>query len=655
MIINIQDDILTLHNQGLLKKLLEDKTTKKNIMWATDAYSAFGERYFRNEEIRPELITGANSDIIKTRARKELEHQAERTKQRAEVFTPLWICKRMNDDAERYWFESVIDNKEDLEIQDCIDIVIKDKKLFKKYVDSKRLEITCGEAPYLISRYDVATGEMIPVEKRIGLLDRKIQAISRFAQTEDEWFSWVIRAYQSIFGYEFQGDNVLIARVNILLSLSEHMQERWGRKPTQKELEKISNIVSWNIWQMDGLTMTIPYSEAEERFIQLDLFGLLQDEESQEAKKEENIQPYCRIYDWRNKRKSIEFQELKKGMRMKFDFIIGNPPYQEETEGTSDKPVYNYFMDEAFEIAEKVELITPARFLFNAGKTPSAWNKKMLNNKHFKVLEYYEKSGDVFPNTKIRGGICISFNDANKSFDPITVFSPMPIMNAVIKKVLNQKEFDSLSSIMVLQNRLNLDALYLDYPEYKKIIGSKGKEKRLESGIFDKIPLFTEKEDSSSESIKIYGVVKKKRVYRYFPTKYLETEHANINNYKAVIMKSNGVGLFGEIIAAIDILEPKVGYTQSYIGIGSFNKRSHAENCRKYLKTKFARALLAVKKVTQDNPPDTWACVPLQDFTESSDINWGASIQDVDMQLYNKYGFNKEEINFIETHVKEME
>ena len=105
MIINIQDDILILHNHGILKRLLEDKTTKKNIMWATDAYNDFGAQYYRNEEIKPELITGRNSDIIKTRARKELEKQFERTRQRAEVFTPLWICKLMNDAAERFWLE----------------------------------------------------------------------------------------------------------------------------------------------------------------------------------------------------------------------------------------------------------------------------------------------------------------------------------------------------------------------------------------------------------------------------------------------------------------------------------------------------------------------------------------------------------------------
>ena len=390
MIINIQDDILILHNHGLLKRLLEDKTTKKNIMWATDAYSAFGERYFRNEEIKPELITGANSDIIKTRARKAMEQQFERTRQRAEVFTPLWVCKMMNDDAERFWFQSVVTGSDAESDDNLREAVLNDAKLFKRYIDSKRLEITCGEAPYLVSRYDVATGEMIPVSQRIGILDRKLQAIGEYAETEAEWINWVTRAYQSTCGYEFQGDNVLISRVNMIMTFDEYMEDRWDRRPTDKEYEKLANVIAWNIWQMDGLTGTIPYSKAEEHLKQLDIFGFLQEEDESISKevKEINTQPYCRIYDWRNKKKSIEFQELKKGMHMRFDFIIGNPPYNEEAENTSDKPIYDKFMDNCFEISDNVCLISPARFLFNTGKTPKAWNEKMLSDEHFTVLMY---------------------------------------------------------------------------------------------------------------------------------------------------------------------------------------------------------------------------------------------------------------------------
>ena len=337
-----------------------------------------------------------------------------------------------------------------------------------------------------------------------------------------------------------------------------------------------------------------------------------------------------------------------------FDFAIGNPPYMETKDDTSDTPIYNDFMDSAFEIADKVELITPARFLFNAGKTPAKWNDKMLNDEHFKVLHYEEKSVNVFPTAKIRGGVAITYRDINRKTVPIKVFSPFPVMNQIVKKVLSGEGFESLSNMMVLQNKLDLSALYEDYPNYKNLIGSKGKERRLDTGIFEKLPLFSE-EKTDCNSVKIYGVVKKKRIFRYFPLKYLDLNHNNFDKYKTVIMKSNGEGIFGEVIADADVLEPFVGYTQSFIGIGSFEDMGDAENCRKYLKTKFARALLDVKKVTQDNPPDTWYCVPVQDFSISSDINWNASIKNIDKQLYKKYGLSDEEINFIETNVKEME
>lgn len=642
-LINIQEDISRLHAVGVLDRLLVDKTTRKNIMWATDAYSSYGKPYERDEEIKTPFITGAHAGQIKTRARKAFEQQSARTRQHAEVFTPLWVCKRMIDHADEIWFgRPGVFDAEDGPVR-----FPKGKK-WQHYVDSRRLEITCGEAPYLVSRYDVATGEIIPVQRRIGILDRKLRVVSENTETEEDWLRWAVRAFQATYGYEFQGDNLLIARVNMMMSFAEHLEYRWHREPVKAEYRKLANIVAWNLWQMDGLTGTLPYRKAEEEFPQFTLFDQMGIDPA-----ELNRQPRSRIFDWRREN-SLEFKYVNTGGRnMKFDFVIGNPPYQEDMEGTSDKPIYNYFMDSAFKIANAVELISPARFLFDAGKTPKSWNQRMLNSEHFKVLEYYEKSADVFANTKIRGGVCISYYDANNTFSAIKVFSPYPTMNLVLKKVLSSPKFKAISAIMYLQNKLNLSSLYEDYPEYKDIISSNGNEKRFESGIFEKLPIFTEEKEYEDE-IKVYGVVKKKRVFRFFPLKYTQTPHDNLFKYKAVIMKSNGVGLFGEIIASVDILEPGVGYTQSFIGMGAFDEYESAENCGKYLKTKFARALLSVKKVTQDNPPDTWVCVPLQDFTPNSDIDWSKSIPEIDRQLYAKYGLSQEEIDFIESHVKEM-
>ena len=263
MIINIGDDILLLQSLKLLKKLLVDKTTKKNIMWATDAYKGKSGDYERNKEMTEALITGRNADVIKTRARKAMEQQSERTKQHAEVFTPLWIVQKMNDHADEVWFGCP-----NVFFQDGIPterVGFPKEKTWQSYVDSRRLEITCGEAPYLVTRYDVETGEAIPIKQRVGILDRKLRVVTENALSESEWLKWAYRAMEATYGYEFQGDNVLIARVNLLMTFEEHLRARWNRKPTTSEYFQAANIIAWNIWQMDGLAGTIPYCNAHVR------------------------------------------------------------------------------------------------------------------------------------------------------------------------------------------------------------------------------------------------------------------------------------------------------------------------------------------------------------------------------------------------------
>ena len=381
MILNIQDDILKLHSLGLLDKLLLDKTTGKRIMWATDAYTALGPRYGRNEEITPELITGPNASVIKTRARKEMEQQSSRTRQHGEVSTPLWVCERMCDYADEMW---------------------NSKARWQKYVDARVLEITCGEAPFLVSRYDVESGEAIPIPERIGLLDRKLQAVNENTRTEEDWLKWVFRAFHATYGYEFQGDNLLIARVNLLMTFEEYLWERWRRKPIFSEYGKLITMIVWNVWQMDGLHGTIPYSTAEEEFRQFSLFEFL---DGMSEPDKENKQPRCRVYNWLGG-VSVEYSDLPtRGKRaMKFDFIIGNPPYQEENNNNGRQPpVYHLFIDGAYQVADKVELIHPARFLFNAGQTQKAWNQKMLNDPHLKVRYYEPDSSAIFPNIVTTG------------------------------------------------------------------------------------------------------------------------------------------------------------------------------------------------------------------------------------------------------------
>ncbi len=340
---------------------------------------------------------------------------------------------------------------------------------------------------------------------------------------------------------------------------------------------------------------------------------------------------------------------------MKFDAIVGNPPYQIMATGDANgsDPIYHLFIDAACKLGEKVSFIHPARFLFNAGKTPKDWNEKMLNDEHYKVVQYWANSGDVFPTVDIKGGVAVTYWDKNKTFEKIGTFTSYPELNGIKKKAAPTEEINSLMSIMYNQTNFDLDVLLKEHPDYIKGIGSEGKDRRLEKNIFDKIPLFTE-EKSNEDDIKILGVIKNKRCYRFIPRKYLDISHENLMKYKVLVPRSNGSGAIGEVLSTPILGEPILGYTRTFLGIGAFDSKEEAENALKYVKTKFARTMLGILKITQDNPIETWRLVPLQDFTSNSDIDWSKSVSEIDKQLYKKYGLSPEEVEFIESKVREM-
>lgn len=341
-----------------------------------------------------------------------------------------------------------------------------------------------------------------------------------------------------------------------------------------------------------------------------------------------------------------------------FDFCIGNPPYNADFQKSGDNgkyaaPVYDKFMDVSYKIADCVELIHPARFLFNAGSTNKKWNEKMLNDPHFKVLKYEPKSDLIFPNTDIKGGVAITYYTQNKKYEAIGVFTAFSELNSIVKKAATKNEENSLSSIIYTQVRFDLESLYADYPSLINVIGSNGKDKRFRNNAFSKIPVFLENK-TNNDDIKVIGILRNKRVWRYINKKYVDTSHENLQKWKVLVPRANGSGSLGEVLSTPLIGEPLIGYTQSFIGIGAYDEKNKAEAVMKYIKTKFARVLLGVLKVTQDNDRGVWKLIPLQDFTDHSDIDWSKSIPEIDQQLYRKYGLNEEEIDFIETHVKEM-
>lgn len=338
---------------------------------------------------------------------------------------------------------------------------------------------------------------------------------------------------------------------------------------------------------------------------------------------------------------------------MKFDIVVGNPPYQETLQDTSDAAIYNYFYDLAEKTGRKYCLISPARFLFNAGGTQESWNKKMLNDEHLKVVYYNQQSSQVFSNTDIKGGIAVIYRDKEKEFGKIGTFTSFNELNTIVSKVSSVSDFKNIIPIIYLQEKFNLNVLYADYPNFKTLIGSQGREKRLTTSIFDTVDIFTN-EKNSEDDVKILGLIRNLRFYKFINRKYLD-KHPNLDKWKVILPKSNGSGAIGEVLSTPLIGEPLIGHTQSFISIGIFDTKVEAENTLKYVKSKFARTMLGVLKVTQDNNPATWSKVPLQDFTSNSDINWSKSISEIDQQLYKKYGLDQAEIEFIETKIKAMD
>ena len=350
-------------------------------------------------------------------------------------------------------------------------------------------------------------------------------------------------------------------------------------------------------------------------------------------------------------------EEIQKGLNvMKFDVVVGNPPYQEAgvKDGSRDEPVYHEFIKLAYEISDKSVLITPGRFLFNAGQTPKSWNEKMLADEHLKVVHYEQNSSKIFPNTDIKGGIVVTYHDKNKIFGAIDTFTHFSELNSILGKVVTDN-FESFNELLYGKSSYKLTSkIYEDFPILKGRV-SIGEEKSIGSNIFDKLPEIFFSNQQNDRQIRILGRENNNRVYKWMDKSYL-MDHPNFEKYKVILPASNGSGALGETLSTPLVGEPLVGYTQTFISFGSFNDDSEVQNVFKYVKSKFMRVMLGTMKITQHNQSkEVWKNVPLQDFSSNSDIDWTKSIPEIDQQLYKKYGLNQEEINFVEEKVKPME
>lgn len=706
--VDVKENLIREIYPELLELLLKDCTTKRNIIWATDDYSELGDGFNANDEITVDAITGANGNVIMPRSVKSKEKQGERTRNMAEVFTPTWICNKMNNLVDSAWFgkEGIFNIECNTEWASCIEKITFPNKnkpgigSWMNYLAAKRLEITCGEAPYLVSRYNTVTGEPIPLEQRIGILDRKLRVINekvRNFQDKDRakkrWLQLAKLALQSTYGFEWQGDNVLLARENLLYTVVDYFQDKFSEEIAKEWLLELGTIIAWNIWQMDGIKCVVPDSchdyKKPRKMVEPSLFDSkalsattlkrsmsLCDVNEEELQKcqgclKDNVDLhngiYCKIKNWSNG-KIYKFKDLLNKQEsevdmskdFKFDVIIGNPPYQDSI-STGDnaslsKQLFPSFVKNSILLDSKyIMLITPSRW-FTADAQDKSFIKLrefIQEHNHIKCINHFANGQDVFPNVTV-GAISYFLYDrdyqGNVEFiewnngvasnaqrplfeEGLDIILSMNEMVSIIDKVRNHNNFKSLTEITYGRNAFG-------------IIGKKSTLNAM--SVSSPFP----------EAVKILCAYEEIRyTQRDNVTKNIDL----IDSWKVFTSKGNGgAGNLNKekavaIIGKAFVGEPNTVCTDSLIPIGPFANRIEAENFKKYMTTKFLRFLVGVLKASQNITKPVYKFVPIQNFNVDSDINWDNDVAVIDQQLYVKYGLTAEEIDFIESLVKPME
>lgn len=637
---------------SLVAILLADRSSGAFIRWACNAYTTHGESYAADQEIYPHQM-----HLIQERTRKTQEEQRDRTKKSAEVFTPAWLCNAMINARDAVYFgrEEVFNRMEApswTPTRKTIDFptTASGRRLaWERYIDARCLEITCGEAPFLVSRYDAADGRPIPLAERIGILDRKLRIIGEHTCTAEDWFHWAKRALESAYAYEYQGDSLFLARLNLFLSISEYHRHLWKRPLNRHQQEEVARILSWNLWQMDGLTATTPFvtKQGKPEDSLFDFYAI-----TAERRPLRSL-----IRDWRGK-KTIRFSELNLSTTMKFDFVIGNPPYQEMSKNKMTRSIYPDFVRSSQAIGQIVSLVMPARWMSGENgpyRETQHFIDEMLKGDHLQSFHLYPNSSDLFPNVDIKGGVCFFVWNRAYSCDRVNYTITE---NGAYKKVLTSFRiaenviirFPELISI--LEKTKAISTIYLNtWVSSRNPFG-------FISDLFTKnkegVSRISEEKQQDDDYL-VHGLLKNKRVIRYIPNSALKKNIHIAHSYKVFLPRANGSGVFGEVFSTPMIGTPMMICTETFLQIGVFDNCTEAENLLKYVKTKYFRTMVGIKKTAVFNYKECFTFVPLQDFTAASDIDWSRSVAEIDRQLYAKYGLSAEEVAFIEEKIKPME
>ena len=348
--------------------------------------------------------------------------------------------------------------------------------------------------------------------------------------------------------------------------------------------------------------------------------------------------------------------------KVKFDVVIGNPPYQESDNKSgngSATPLYDKFIELSISIKPKyISLITPSVW-FLGGKGLDNFRRKMLEDIHIKSFHNYVTPNDVFQNVSLRGGVNFFVWDANfnntKYFIHTETIKNSKIVDSSDRpyRLLDLDLFISDSrAYTLLQNMLERNYISLDF-EDKKLMLYGFVSERNPFGIATTMKDFGDENDDND--VKIYA--SKGRV-GFLPRSTIKRNLELVDSYKVLTAFANNIGtdLPDDNLNTI-VSEPKSACTETYLVIGGNLKltRDTANNLSKYLKTKFVRMLIMLAKANQNGTRKTYRFVPLQSFTSDLDIDWSQSIAEINQQLYRKYELSEEEIIFIEENIKEME
>lgn len=661
----IEEDMLSIFGEDVLECLLcehaydldeKERSKRHHIYWATDNYEHEGAGFGFFDEIKIENVTGIHYRLVRPRAAKTKDEQVKRTRDKAEVFTPSWVCNAQNNIVDEAWFgRKDVFNTEVINSDGMHDwlptegkIVFPDGKTWQSYVLDIRLEMACGEAPYLVSRYDTTTGELInELPKRIGVLDRKLRVVGENVETVEDWYKWAFVALKSTFGFEWQGDNLLLARESILFSFIDYYKDFTTNKhnktlqPNCSYLKHAAMIISWNIFQMDGIKMILPRTDCSER-------------------NDNGIYQHVAVWDtkdldlYEQPAEIIEFRETiqkhkKNSVRVRFNAIVANPPYQEDDggHGPSSRPLYNKFVDVARSLApDYITMIMPARW-YAGGKGGDLVNFRfsMANDPHLQQIDDFRAARECFDNVEIKGGVCYflwnkCYNAKQTTFvshrngkvestalRDLIISGTETIIRfneaiTVLQKVQN-KNFTSFSTIVNPRKPFGLASNFRDYVRDKD-----GRHT---------VEIFAQKDKGFADP----SVILRNKEWK--------------DLYKVYIPEAIGKGDMTS-----DKLKPILGLpnticSETYILIGPFDTKKEAENVVKYIRTKFFHFMLGLKKNSQHTTQKEYVFVPLLDFASSSQINWNVqSYEELDSQLFKYYDLSESEACFINNAIPDL-